>query len=519
MFGAPSFYISSIFSLKMRAIAFFILLCGLTACDDKSSKITSNSDSSRVEIKSTHSRELLLRGSYQDLVLTASEVKSLNQMAILFDLYEGLTSYDAKGNLQPAAAESWQSEDHKTWFIILREGLQWSNGEPINAEDFVYSWRQLVKEESSLKSYLAFMHIENAELVLEKKLPVENLGIEAVDERILRIQLDKPTPYLPAMLAHIALLPKYPRTTENWVSNGAYQLEQWNGDKAILSKNPFYWQKDRVAFKTVEYKKITSEQSSEVDFIWQAQKQVTDYFPQLCSYYYEFNLAHPQLSNKAVRKALSSMISSANLVKNNPQMTALNQLLPPSLQNASEPVWENVVPEQLFEQNGINENNPLALTLTYDQKQPYQQISEQLIRIWGQLDLLRLRSEPLLYQQLLERRANKKFDIIRAGWCADYQDPTAFLNQFHSKNVDNKISYQNPEFDQLLEQALQEQDPKQRQMIYAKLEQILQQDYVIIPIFQYQTPVFVNSTLAGFHQKNASDVVYSKDLYRKVKTD
>lgn len=269
----------------------------------------------------------------------------------------------------------------------------------------------------------------------------------------------------------------------------------------------------------MEYKKITSEQSSEVDFIWQAQKQVTDYFPQLCSYYYEFNLAHPQLSNKAVRKALSSMISSANLVKNNPQMTALNQLLPPSLQNASEPVWENVVPEQLLEQNGINENNPLALTLTYDQKQPYQQISEQLIRIWGQLDLLRLRSEPLLYQQLLERRANKKFDIIRAGWCADYQDPTAFLNQFHSKNVDNKISYQNPEFDQLLEQALQEQDPKQRQMIYAKLEQILQQDYVIIPIFQYQTPVFVNSTLAGFHQKNASDVVYSKDLYRKVKTD
>lgn len=513
MFSAIPFFTFSRSVLKIKTITLLILLSYISTCDDNSSELRSNAIS--VEKQAKLSREYLSRGAYQDLVLESSLVKTLNQMALIFDLYEGLTAYDVQGNLQPALAESWQTEDNKIWFFILRENAMWSNGEPIRAQDFVYSWRQLALSDNPQKSYLAFMHIENVESVLKNKLAVEKLGVEAVDERILRVQLDKPIPYLPEMLAHIALLPKYASSAAKLVSNGAYQLEEFSADKAILSKNPFYWQKERVSFKEVEYKKLSKDKVVNVDFLWQT-TQATDYFPQLCTYYYEFNLAHPLLSKKSVRKALSSMISSANLVRNNPQMTALTQVLPQALKNTTEPVWENVIVEQLLEQNGINENHPLDISLTYDQGQPHQQISEQLMRIWGQLDLLRIRADALSYQQLLMRRAKGEFHIIRSGWCADYKEPSAFLNQFHSENIDNKIAYRNSEFDKLLEQTLQEQDPKARQAIYRQLEQILQQDYVLLPIAQQNIPVFIERSIAGFDHKNATGLVYSKDLYRRV---
>lgn len=159
---------------------------------------------------------------------------------------------------------------------------------------------------------------------------------------------------------------------------------------------------------------------------------------------------------------------------------------------------------------------PLQLNLIYDKGQPHQQLGEQLVRIWGQSDLLRMRSEILSYEQLLARRAKGEFDIIRSGWCADYNEPSAYLNLFHSANIDNKIGYYNPLFDQLLEQTLQIQTAEQRAARYEQLTQILQQDYVVLPLFQYNTPVFVHSTIAGYMLQNPTGIIYSKDLYRKV---
>lgn len=513
------------FSKVKSAVVFALFLCLsflLVACDPQ----PRNSVVSEPKIKSKElSRERLTRGIPDPLVLKPYQVQQSSQMGLVSDLYEGLTAYDPQGKVQPALAESWQTEDNKTWFVILRENLKWSNGEPMYAQDFVTSWRALLQSDYPLKRYFALMNWQNAHKILQKKMPVEQLGVEAVDDRILRIQLEKANPALPAMLAHVALLPQYLHSKElskeqnkdSLVSNGAYRLLELSNGKVVLEKNPFYWAAASVSFKWVEYHQTSSEQTALFDIHWAVKEQNANlYLSQLCTYFYEFNFKQPQLAKRAVRKALSSMISSRNLVRNQHKMTALTQFLPTSLQNSENAPWENVIAEQLLKQNGITESEPLEITLTYDEGELHQNLAENMVRAWGQLDLIRVKTEQLPHQELLARRAKGDFQIIRAGWCGDYHEPSAFLNQFHSANIDNKSGYQNPQFDQWLEQTLSPQSEQQRSVLYGQLEQQIKQDFVVLPIFQYNIPIFIDESIAGYVTSNPTGVIYSKDLYRKV---
>ena len=133
-------------------------------------------------------------------------VRYPEQENLLRDLYEGLTAYDSEGRIVPGIAESWQTKDNKTWIFTLREGLRWSNGDPLVAQDVMLSWQALSQSNSPLRSYLAYLNLKNAKGVLEKNKPFKSLGIYAENDRTLRIELDKPTPYLPEMLVHISLV-------------------------------------------------------------------------------------------------------------------------------------------------------------------------------------------------------------------------------------------------------------------------------------------------------------------------
>lgn len=497
----------------------FLLILGLFGCDKLNTpkSIPTESETSQTIQMESH-RTRLKRGISSELVFQSIDVINDEQVQLLRDLFEGLTAYDAKGNLVPSVAESWQAQDNKIWRFTLREQAKWSNGEAVTADDFVSTWQALSQSESPLKNYLAFMNMRNAGAVLAKLQTAESLGVIAEDARTLRIELDKPTPYLPSMLAHVSLLPQYLKSTETWVSNGAYQLQEFKPNHAVLIPNPYYWEKEKVTFKDVSYQTIRPHDSLEqLDIAQYALGAAPNIqaFPQLCGYFYEFNLADPMLQKSAVRKAIVSMVSIKNLVSGIDNALPSSAFLPKSLQGEQELPWEPVVVEQLLSQQGFSENHPLKLRIRYDDSPLHAEIATRLNRQLSQSDLLRVENEPMLWDGLQVARNQGDYQLIRSGWCADFNDPAAFLNLFYSKSPDNRNGYQNVEFDRLFENAMKTADEKIRREIYMKLAQIVQQEHLVLPIFQYSKPVYLAPSVMGA-EINAVNAIYSKNLWRKV---
>ena len=507
-------------ALCQRSAVIFSIVFTVVACDKLDSpKPISPQVETPKNSQLEFNRVELKRGVYGDLTLQPWQAQSEEQTQLLRDLFEGLTAYDTQGNLVPAVAESWQTKDNKTWVFTLRENAKWSNGEAVTASDFVQSWQALSQSESPLKNYLAFMNVKNAKAVLEKTLTVESLGLFAENDRTLRIELDKASPYLPSMLAHVSLLPRYTKSTETFISNGAYQLQSQAENQHIFTANPYYWAKEKVIFQQVKYQKIAADADlSDFDVVINPQKTVQNIqdYPQLCTYFYEFNLADPMLQKSAVRKAIVSMVSTKNLVADITRLHPSNTFLPKSMLGEQESIWEPVVAEQLLSQNQISEIHPLKLHIRYDDSSLNQTIATRLNRQLSQSDLLRVENQGMSWQELQTARTKGDFQLIRSGWCADFNDPIAFLNLFYSKSPDNKNGYKNAEFDRLFESAMTTTSEKVRLENYAKLKGIVQQEYLVLPIFQYSTPVYLTPSIMGA-QVNSVGTIYSKDLWRKVK--
>lgn len=516
--------------LGLKSAVIFITILALNGCDKFNSPTSSqvpSSPSVMTEVKNlpkipTYDRDKLTRGMASPMVLDPWQVTETEQTSLIRDLFEGLTAYDAQGNIVPGAAESWQTKDNKHWTFVLREGLRWSNGAPLTAQDFVLSWQALSQSESPLKSYLLYLNLKEAKAVLEKKLPLKNLGIQAENDRTLLITLDKPTPYLPEMLAHIALLPQY-RDADLWVSNGAYSLLFRDETGIQLIKNPYYWNKNAVSFKKVDYVPydyVTNNGASlpEFDVLWSPHQtsEHTQYFPQLCGYFYEFNLRNKQLKDPLVRKAIASLVSVTNMTMHEmPHAIPSSYFLPKAMLQGQDSRWEPVVAEQLLAKAQITEKRPLMLQITYDDTSVHRNIAQRLVQQLSESDLLRVESRETSWQALQEKRTKADFQIIRSGWCGDFNHPTAFLGLFYSKSPDNKSGYANPDYDRLFEQALASLSAKERSDIYLKLSEIIQQENLLLPLFQYTTPVYIAPSIMGA-KKNPIGAIYSKDLWRKV---
>ncbi|TDF37151.1 peptide ABC transporter substrate-binding protein [Histophilus somni] len=509
-----------LFLLLKSAVLFGVFL--LSACNEKQETIkTENFQHKRSEqIRLQEiTKQQLTRGVYADLVIDPLLLAKEEQTEILRDIFEGLTGYNAQGKVIPAVAEHWQTEDNKNWIFVLREDAKWSNGVTVKAQDFVNSWRKLALSDNPLKIYLRLMNISNAEFVLNKILPIDKLGVFASNERLLHIQLDKPTPQLPAMLTHAVLLPKYQSTDNEFITNGAYQIAERQEKQIALAKNPYYRESENVYFDRVIYREISQNQSvNSLDLVLNAKSSQENliYLPQLCVYFYEFNFSHPHLKKSAVRRALISMATIPQTFFS-AKMQAIHSFLPHSLRLGQEDIWEPTIVEKLFAESQITEKLPLKFTLTYDKTEIQENIARKFIQHWSQSDLIHVRANPVSREELLQQRAIGDFDVIRSGWCADYKEPSSFLLNFHSKSPDNKTGYQNIQVDQLLEKALQSVEEKERNAFYMEIIKILQQDQVVLPIFQPFIPIWQNNIL-GIEQNNDTGVIYSKDLYRNVET-
>ncbi|MDO4699043.1 MAG: peptide ABC transporter substrate-binding protein [Pasteurellaceae bacterium] len=445
-------------------------------------------------------------------------VTTVAESAPIRDLLVGLMAYDSRGNVIPAVATDIFSDDGVNWLLQLDQGRVWSNGDAVTAEDFVASWQRLADpaNHSPLADYLIYMGILNAKEVIHGELPPSELGLKALNTHSLQIQLHQPHYQLPNMLAHLALLPTYqgqkPQVDQPFISNGDYRLSSWHHLGATLQAVV-----EDLAFQTVRYQLVSEVQNVDrfdiVENPLPSYQRDLIYLPRLCSYFYEFNFTDPKLRNKVIRQAIRTMLSPSEVGDGFGIPT--HSLVPKALFATHDRHLDKATAEQLLEQANVDLQHPLRLHITYDQQDKHQVIANRILRVLSRSDLFQVQLHAVDWGALLAKRQKKAFELIRSGWCADYPDPAVFLMPFHSKSPDNKSGYQNKLVDQYLERLQQTQSSGEREQLIFNIVQHLENDVVVLPLFQYQRRLTVAPDIIGVDLRNHSEVIYSKDLYRQ----
>ncbi|WP_373777520.1 peptide ABC transporter substrate-binding protein [Glaesserella sp.] len=505
--------------LSKRLAKVAVSLWLLSGCDDVTITIPPSSEQkteAKTALKPVELQRVLYGTTWQ---FDPHFVQNTAQGALLRDLLVGLVAFNAKGETVPAIADEWFSEDGKKWQFILKETARWSNDEPVTAADFMASWQRLSNPQyrSPLAHYLIYMGVENAKAVIAGEKPVSDLGVQALNEHTLQITLQQPNYQLPRMLAHLALLPTYqglkPEAEQVFISNGSYKIAGQTKDKinlqAIEMDTPFQQVVYRLAMNGTTLQNTDIVENPTENHLPNSVK-----LPRLCTYFYEFNFADPIMRKREVRQAIRAMVSSAEISQDLGMPNHL--VLPKTMLSEQERQLSTASSEQLLHQLGIEAGQPIKISLTYDNQGQHAVIAERIGRTLGQSDLFRVSLQPVDWQQLLEQREQKAFQLIRSGWCADYDDPLLFLNQFHSASPDNKSNYKNEIVDKQLEQLHKEALTKeQRDQLILNIVYQLEYDVAILPLFQYQRKMVIDPSIRGVNPLNASEVIYSKDLYRQ----
>ncbi|NDJ57877.1 oligopeptide ABC transporter substrate-binding protein OppA [Enterobacteriaceae bacterium 4M9] len=488
--------------------------------------------------------------------LDPHKIEGVPESNISRDLFEGLLITDPEGRPVAGVAEKWENKDFKVWTFHLRKDARWSNGEPVTAQDFVYSWQRLATPDtaSPYASYLQYGHIANVDDIIAGKKKPSELGVKALDDQTLQVTLSEPVPYFYKLLVHSSLSP-VPKAAiekfgEKWtqpgniVSNGAYTLKSWVvNERMVLERNPQYWDNAKTVIEQVTFLPISSEvtdvnryRSGEIDMTYnnmpielfqKLKKEIPKEVhvdPYLCTYYYEINNQKAPFNDVRVRTALKLGMDRdiiVNKVKNQGDLPAFGYT-PPYIDGAklTKPEWfgwtqekRNEEARKLLQEAGYGKDKPLTFNLLYNTSDLHKKLAIAASSIWSKNLGVKVKLENQEWKTFLDTRHQGNFDVARAGWCADYNEPTAFLNTMLSDSSNNTSHYKSPAFDKLLAQVLQATDDAQRAEIYNQAEQQLDKDSAITPLFYYVNARLVKPWVGGYTGKDPLDNTHTKDMY------
>ena len=488
--------------------------------------------------------------------LDPHKIEGVPESNINRDLFEGLVIGDINGHPIPGVAESWDNKDFKVWTFHIRKDAKWSDGSPVTAQDFVYSWQRLAdpKTASPYASYLQYGHVANVDDIIAGKKPATDLGVKAIDDNTFEVTLSEPVPYFYKLLVHPSVSP-VPKAAiekygEKWtqpaniVTNGAYKLKDWVvNERIVLERNTHYWDNAKTVINQVTYLPISSEvtdvnryRSGEIDMTYnnmpielfqKLKKEIPKEVhvdPYLCTYYYEINNQKAPFTDVRVRTALKLALDRdiiVNKVKNQGDLPAYTYT-PPYTDGMKlvEPEWfkwsqdkRNEEAKKLLAEAGYTADKPLTFNLLYNTSDLHKKLAIAVASIWKKNLGANVKLENQEWKTFLDSRHQGTFDVARAGWCADYNEPTSFLNTMLSDSSNNTAHYKSPAFDKIIGDTLQVTDEAKRADLYAQSEQQLDKDSAIVPVYYYVNARLVKPWVGGYTGKDPLDNIYVKNLY------
>ncbi|MDF2578032.1 MAG: oppA [Chlamydiales bacterium] len=452
----------------------------------------------------------------------ATDVKSNLVLAMLFD---GLTRVNPNGAIVASAAyKIEQSSDLKTYTFHLRDSY-WSNGVPVTAYDFEYSWKSSLDPKNGFECAYKLFIIKNGRAAAEGKVSIDQVGVRALNEKTLQVELETPAPYFLQMTATRSYYPIHkqtdlnnPRWSQNastdYVCNGPFLLNEWAHNSNLqVVRNPYYWDVESVKLEKIDVYMI-NDSTTQLGMFEQAeldwcglpfQTLPTDALnslrkdnllrvnPTATSSMYVFNVQRYPFNNTKLRKAFSLAIDRVSIVKNITQGEdqPLLSLVPATAALQQEPYFKDHdvdAARQLFSEAlnelGITKEQLPPLTLSYSTLEVYHRVAQAVQQQWYDAFGISVNLENLEWKVYLDKVTQGDFQIARQGWMADFNDAMNFLELFKDKMVGNNWSqWENSEYIEYLNQAEHEANPTARLMWLHKAEQVLMEEMPLAPLY------------------------------------
>ena len=446
---------------------------------------------------------------------------------IVGDMFLGLTTEDPEGKPIPGAAESWSvNSDGLVWTFKLRPGLKWSDGEPLKASDFVFGFHRVLDPKTAAKYAFILYVVKNAEAVNGGKLPLDQLGIRAPDDRTIEITVEGPTPFLPGLLTHYTSFPipehTYRRYGEDWVkpgnmvSNGPYVLAMWKANDYIkVVKNPHFFDAVNVGIDEIDYYPFDSDATSlaryragEIDaslgrsafpirqYEWVKENLLgqSHVVAQLAIEYLALNMRRAPFDDARVRRAISLCIDRKLLVDKvlmDGSVPAYS-FVPTGIANYHEGPRQNFAEwsmdrrrteaKRLLAEAGYGDSKPLIFEYKHMATPGGRRAAVTEAAMLMQCGVIArlLANEPKIHYAEVQ---SFDFQVAWGGWVADYNDPQNFLFLLDSRSgAYNYSGYKNPTFERLMDEAKITLDIEKRAGMLAEAEQIALDEDAVLPL-------------------------------------
>jgi len=454
---------------------------------------------------------------------------------------EGLVRIGRRGEIVPGVAEKWQLGDREAIFWLRKNAL-WSDGEPIVAKDFVYSWRRLVDPKTAASGSTFFTYVlDNASAILAGEMPVTSLGVEAIDDHTLRVNLRRPVPYLLTILSGTAYFPlrqsfveaqngRFGADAENLISNGPFKLDVWVHSASIkLSRNHKYWNDKSIKLDAMDIGYITSDvrsllnvyRSNELALLRLSEEILDDAVdsgfrikkaPTNCLAWLIMNMRPGKVtSNLKLRQAIRLAFdrdSYVNTIVGLPGTRKIDSVFTRRVKGVKRS-FQKEYPAPIIDFNierarvllaqaklemGVDEIPPIVLLANETRQIEAEFIQAQLGSALG----LDIKVDKQTFKQAIAKMNAGSFDIARAGFCGGgLRDPVFFAGIFVSNGTFNNGEYDNPNYDDLMAITHSTANPVTRMDAFGQLQQLLFEDVPIIPTHESSYVYLEDDRLKG----------------------
>jgi oligopeptide transport system substrate-binding protein len=496
---------------------------------------------------------LLFGNGAEPADLDPGTIYAYTDSQIAYTLFEGLTKLEGRPSVAvPAAAESWDvSPDGLVYTFHMRKGARWSNGDPVTADDFVYSMHRVLSPAFAANYSYMLWPVKNAQAFNAGSLTdFSQVGAKALGPDTLQLTLERPTPYLPALVSHTTWLPVHQASVEkfgkidekgtkwtrpgNLVGNGAFTLVEWVPNARIsVEKNPLYWDTANTKLHRVEFYPVEKGDLEELNYR-SGQLESTQTIPMskidayrahvpsdlvidpvLATFYIFINVTRPPFDNVKLRLALAHALDREKLCRDVTRATyqPARELTPPDCGGYTPRASisdDFDLARKLLAEAGYpgGVGLPTIEVQSYEGEVPLG-ILEAIQAVWLKELGIHISIVQLEQKTLFQNQHERNYSLAYSGWLADYPDPQTFLGTMVTDGGNNWAGWSNKEFDKLIDQAGNTADNTQRLELFQKAEAILLSEAPLIPLY-HKPNVYIRSpvvhgwttTIVGFHDFN-----------------
>lgn len=473
---------------------------------------------------------------------------------IIDNLYEGLYTYDKSGKIvEGAAGKVDVSSDATTYTFTIRDDATWSNGDPVTAQDFEYSWKRVLNPKTGAYDPSSLYYIKGAEEYNTGTGSADDVGVKAKDDHTLVVELKAPLSIFPVIAVGRAYLPvrssvvdnneKWAAEADTIVGNGPYVPQEWKHNEQItLAKNAQYWNKDAITMDTIHFKMVQDAttyyqmyKTGDLDMILSLPLDVIDQeknnkeylsHPSFSVYTYSFNVNEKPFTNQKIRQAFSYAIDRETLTTNVTKggETPAHGYVPYGLTNPSGKDFRedaaayyefNLQKAQQLLAEGLKEEGLSQLppvTFKFNTADNHKKVAEALQAMLKENLGVEVKLENQEWKTYIDTFKQKNFQIARMGWVGNYLDPLGVLGHYTSNNSNNFTNWSSKEYDELIEKSTYELDPNKRVEWLQQAEQVLMEDLPIIPILFSADTALVSPKVTGivFDARSNPDLRFAK---------